>query len=50
MLLSKQLYQTFKKLVLVLAISAPITEANKENIIVLNLVSCICFLIWLKKN
>lgn len=33
MLLFEQLCQVFKKLVLVLATSAPITDANREDII-----------------
>ena len=48
--LYKQLHQTSKKLVLVLATSTSITEANKKDVFVLDWVSCICYLIPFKKN
>ena len=47
--LYKQLHRASKKLVLVLATSASVTEASQEDV-VLDQISCICYLIWFKKN
>ena len=33
-----------------MVISAPVIEAGKEDIIALNQLSCIYYLIWFKKN
>ena len=44
------MHQTSKKLVLILATSMPVTETSIEDIVVLNQVSCIYYLIWFKKN
>ena len=49
-LLCKQLHQAFKKLVLVLPTSAPVTKVNNEDVIILDWVSYICYLIWFKKS
>ena len=46
----KKLHQASKKLVSVLATFAPVTEASQENVVVLNWVPCICYLIWFKKS
>lgn len=46
----KVLSRTSKKLVLVLEIFAPITEASKKDNIALDRVLCIYYPIWFKKN
>ena len=48
--LCKQLHQAFKKLVLVLAIFVPITKARQEDVVVLDWIFCICYLIKFKKS
>ena len=49
--LCKQLHQASKKLVLVLATSAPVTEASQEDVVVvLDWVPYICYPIWFKKS
>ena len=44
------MHQISKKLVLVLAIFAPVTKASNDNVIALDQVLCICYLIGFKKN
>ena len=42
--------QIFKKLVLVLMTSAPVIEASQKDVVVLDQIPCICYLIWFKKS
>ena len=42
--------RTFKKLVLVLATSTPVTEARHKNVVVLDCVPCICYPMRFKKS
>ena len=42
--------QTFKKLVLVSATSAPVTEASQEDVVLLDRVPCICYPMRFKKS
>lgn len=50
MLLFKQLYQSFKKLVLILTIFALITKANKEDNIALTRILYIHYLLYFYKD
>ena len=49
-MLFKQLYQIFKKLVLILATLMLIIKANKKDVLAIDKISCIYPLILLKKN
>lgn len=40
----------FQKLVLVLVTFVPVTKTSKKNVVALNWISCICYLIWFEKN
>ena len=44
------MHGTSKKLVLVLTTSVLVTKASKEDIVILNYISCICYQIWFKKS
>ena len=48
--LCKKVHLAFKKLVLVLATSAPVTKASQEDVVVLDWAPCICYLIRFKKS
>ena len=48
--LCKYLYQTPKKLVLVLTSSALMIEASKKDVVILDWVVYIYYLIWFKKS